>query len=295
MQNPYLWSAIGAGVVLLVGGVAIERAFAAQSERLEALESRLVAVASSEPQPAQVAPALVSTMREIEQRLTSLEQRPERAPVAVAPPSEVSTEPSKSATDPADDRPSATEITEIRDLLGSLTATDFDWGSGGQELQRFIALVRDNPWLDDQIRAGEELVDAEPNSTEARMELASLYIGKLLTGQGPEQAIWGGRAARQWETVRGLDTEHWESRFRLGNNYAFYPDVMGKTDDAIRLLEEARKIQERQPTVSDRAQTYVTLARMYQRKGAHDMVRATLDAGASFYPDDASIAGMRSR
>ena len=178
---------------------------------------------------------------------------------------------------------------ELESVLAAITAPDFDWDAGSEDLGTFFRLAKDNPFLDDKIAELEAALDASPGAVDARMELANFYVGKLLTVQGPEQGLWGSKAEKQWHQVRALDPDHWESRFRIGNSYAYYPDVMGKTDDAIELLEEARSVQQRSAPTPQHVQTYLSLSRMYQRKGDHEQARAVLSSGLEYHPQDAKL------
>jgi tetratricopeptide (TPR) repeat protein len=180
-------------------------------------------------------------------------------------------------------------LAELESVLAEVLAPSFDWSGSSEALERFYELARDSDLIGERIAELEHAVAADPGDLALRMELADFYVARLLTLQGPEQGVWGGRAEEQWRAVIDRDAEHWEARFRLGNDYAFYPDVMGKTDDAIALLSEARAIQERSAPLPEHVQTYLSLARMHQRKGELEQARAVLRAGLRLHPDDARL------
>ncbi len=236
--------------------------------------------------------ALAERLAEVEDALARYAARP-----APSPPTAVA--PSDPAADPVVAAPGAADTEAKQRLLSQLavvTAPDFDWQAGAGALQEFFALARGSTVLDDHLRALEDTVETSPEDNDARMELATAYLGKLFTVQGPEQGLWGSRAEQQWNAVRAQAPEHWESRFRLGTNYAFYPDAMGKTGDAIALLTEAREIQERAPAARpEHAQTYATLARLHQREGHHEQARQTLREGLRFFPDDDTLRAALDR
>jgi tetratricopeptide (TPR) repeat protein len=114
-------------------------------------------------------------------------------------------------------------------------------------------------------------------------------VAKLMTIQGPEQGLWGSRAEEQWREVSLRDPDHWGAAFALGQNYAYYPDVMGKTDEAIAHLERARAIQERAQQGQEHVRTYLSLARLYQRKGDLEGARSVLRAGLRYHPGEEEL------
>lgn len=261
-----------------------------QSDRLATLDARVAELGqrlgAAVATPVPVEPGLEALAARIERMESRLDRRAVEEAVAAVD----AADPNKQTT-PASHAQDTAAATHARgaELLAEVTAPDFDWATGGEKLGEFIRLAREGGFLQGLIDGLEEQVEASPDATDARMDLASAYIGKLLTVQGPEQGVWGSKAEKQWHTVRELDPDHWESRFRIGNSYAYYPDVMGKTDDAIAMLEEARQIQERRAPAPEHVQTYLFLARMHQRSGDDDRAREVLESGLTFHPGDAPL------
>ena len=74
--------------------------------------------------------------------------------------------------------------------------------------------------------------------------------------------------------------------FVLGWRYslAYYPDVMGKTGEAIEGLERARAIQEHLEPSTQHIQTYLSLSQLYVRSNKSDRAREALEAGLLYHP-----------
>ena len=156
---------------------------------------------------------------------------------------------------------------------------------------RFVEeLARGTSVVDDLLADLEAQVDRDPGDVALRMQLAGVYVAKLYTvTQGPEQGLWGGKAEDQWRQVTELDPDHWEAHFTLGNNFAYYPDFLDKTGEAIAHLERAREIQERAAPADGDPRTYLFLGRLYRREAKLDDARRVLEAGLERHPDDEAL------
>jgi tetratricopeptide (TPR) repeat protein len=274
----------------------IERAavLAGLTERVDALATSARARAGADELAGRLERA-ESGLDELEERVRALDSARER--VAVHP-----SAPERSATDGTDapspapdaerDAPSASraEQEEFAAHLDRLLGFDLDLHGSPEELERFWRLARTTGVVDARVAELEAAVERDPTNTDLRMELARTYVAKLFTVPGgPEQGLWGERAELQWQTVLEHDPENWDAQFTLANNWGYYPDFMGKTNDAIAGLERARAIQERRPPEPAHVQTYISLSRLYQRKGDEQRVRAVLQAGLSYFPGDEKL------
>ena len=206
---------------------------------------------------------------------------------ASPPAEEVPSEEPSAASDPAAKQ---AELDELKDLLASVIGFDYDLKGSEEEIQRFFALARGSDALAELLGELEAAVAASPEDLQARMDLADAYVAKLMTtAHGPEQGVIGAKAEGQWREVVARDPGHWAANFALGNNYSFYPDVMGKTPEAIAYLEAARSIQEKLDPTPEHVRTYLSLSRLYLREGRKAEARAVLEEGLRHHPGNAEI------
>jgi tetratricopeptide (TPR) repeat protein len=284
--------AFGAGALASHGLRAGERAeLAGLGERMDELAARPVAAS---PDTVADLSGLTAALEDVHARLRSLETVPRRTAVreASAPPPREEESAATVVDGPAEvaaPRVGAPRWIEIEALLDGIVQRgwSFDGESGGME--RYLELARDQGLIDELIAHREAGVDADPADTDARMALADSYVGKIMTLAGPEQGLWGAKAESQWKEVVALDEGHWGAHSSLGTNYAFYPDVMGKTDDAIHHLEAAREIQSWGESRPEHVATYLSLSRMYLRDGHRDEARAALEDGLLRHGGDESL------
>lgn len=297
-------STYGALAAVAVAGLGLAgldyRGQAADRRAVRALEGRLEALAKETAQRAPPPPpqgafeALAAEVASLGERIARLEGGLARAPVAVEAASGTASQEAEVASRGAAGTPGASEEAErqeLEELIGRIVASGWDFSGGGADaMQRFMDLARGSDLLERMIAEQEAQVAASPEDPTARMELADLYIGKLMTvGAGPEQGIWGSRAEEQWTEVVALDPAHLRAHASLGTNYAYYPDVMGKADEAILHLERAREIQRDVPPAPEHAQTYLFLARMYLRGGEREKARDVLEEGLRLHPDSSAL------
>jgi hypothetical protein len=276
------------GALALVGlGAAGWNTRAGERRAREALEERLArleqAPARAEP-PAQE-PALARELERLGERLARLEASAQRAPAAE--PREARDAPGPAASAPqaeASERARPAARAELEELLGELAGAGWDFGTKGEELQRFLALAREEGVLDEALAELEARVAAAPGDVEARMALADHYIGKLMTVSGPEQGVWGGKAEQQWQAVVEHDPEHWRAHTSLGIGYAYYPPVMGKAPLAIEHLERALAIRARGAPDEGEVESFVWLARVHLQNADREQARAVLERGLARFP-----------
>ena len=277
--------ALGLAALALVRGGA--RSDPVADERL----ARLAAELDEHVATIHATPPSQAELAALEARVADLERSPQRSPAPAAiPVAAAAPLAAASATDAERGGPSPAERAELEDLLERLIGADYDLHGSDEDIQRFFELARGSEALAGIVAELEGRVGAHPGDLEARMELADAYVAKILTmAHGPEQGVWGAKAEEQWREVTAQDPEHWGAHFALGNNFSYYPDVMGKTGEAIRYLEQARAIQERGAPLVEHVQTYLSLARLYVRDGARDEALAVLEAGLASHPGNAAL------
>ncbi len=162
----------------------------------------------------------------------------------------------------------------------------FSGEATAEEQARFWEMARKTDMADDLIAKFEASVEERPNDVDARMNLSQAYISKLLSiPQGPEQGIWGMKAAGQYEKVLEIDPQHWDARYSLAFNWSQWPDFLNKTPDALREFETLREVQESQVPIDKHAGTYLQLSLLYRKTGNNDKARAALKDGLDRHPN----------
>lgn len=181
------------------------------------------------------------------------------------------------------DAVSKEEFDTLRKKVFDGTATD-------DEEAKFWELARTSGRVDEIVKDLEAKVKSSPGDVDARMDLASAYIAKLLTlPGGPEQGVWSGKAEKQWNEVLKLDPENWDAQYSLAFNWSMWPEFLNKTPDAVAGFEKARAIQERKSPAPEHAQTYFQLSRLYAKQGKTDKAKEALRAGLERHPADPEL------
>ena len=108
---------------------------------------------------------------------------------------------------------------------------------------------------------------------------------------GPEKAIWAGKAEGVWKEVLAVEPQNWEAQRNIALSYSRYPDFLNKTGDAITEYGHTLDIQEAAPqSRKEFANSYLEMARLQMKTGDAASALSTLERGAAAHPDDASIA-----
>ncbi len=268
------------------------RVHAADSAALRSLESRVLEIAN-EPRPVaqevrDYSASLESCRESIEAlttRLSQLERNLTRTPAPRVAKEDTSLAKETVQHAPNLDVESDSQASsELEALVHKLAKNGWDFTENPESFERFLKLAKEGDALDKLIAELEESVAADPGDVEQRMALADTYLGKLMTASGPEQGLWGGRAEAQWHAVVKLDDANWDAHSSLGTTYGYYPEVMGKTGDAIRYLQRAREIQRTLEPRPEHVQVYLFLARMHEREGQRERAREVLLEGLQYHP-----------
>lgn len=302
MDRKVVGGLVALAVGLVVFGWQGFEARAAQREAVEELRGEVLALAERPVAPESGLAGLeleelVEALGALEQRLERLEASGRRIAVAdggVGEGSETASasEDSALAEEASADRERGVDPLlrqEFEEVFARLARQGWNFSRAGEDYQRFLDLARETGVLDEIVGELEARVEADPGDVEGRIELADAYIARLMTVAGPEQGLWGARAEREWLAVTELDEGNWRSRSALGTNYSYYPEVMGKTADALRYLEEARSIQRDLEPAPEHVQVYLFLARMYERESQPGKAREALLEGLGSHPQNASL------
>ena len=175
-------------------------------------------------------------------------------------------------------------------LFSSLARKFFAGKASKEETERFWKLARSGKNLEYAIASAKAEVEANPQSVEARMQLAEVNLAKLYTlPRGAERRLWAEQASEQYRAILELDENNWEARNAIATGYFHTPANLNKTADAIREFERLRQIQEAGAAETRQAPVYVNLSILYRRVGNEEKARAILEAGLRRHPQNAEI------
>jgi len=159
-----------------------------------------------------------------------------------------------------------------------------------EETAQFWKLARAGKNLEYAIASAKAEVESNPQSVEARMQLAEVNLAKLYTlPRGAERRLWAEQAQEQYHAILELDENNWEARHAIATGYFHTPTNLNKTADAIREFEKLRQIQEAGAAEERQAPVYVNLSILYRRVGNNDKARQILEAGLRRHPQDKEI------
>lgn len=155
----------------------------------------------------------------------------------------------------------------------------------------FWQAVKAGNKLDSLIGELQQTTSAAENDVESRLTLGLAYVAKIWSmPDGPEKAIWAGKAEGVWKEVLAVEPQNWEAQRNIAFSYSRYPDFLNKTGDAIAEYERTLAIQEAAPVPrEDFAESYLEMARLQVKTGDPVSALSTLERGATAHPDNALI------
>lgn len=156
----------------------------------------------------------------------------------------------------------------------------------------FWQAVKSGDKLDRLIAELQQTTSNATGDVDSRLNLGLAYVAKIWSvPDGPEKAIWAGKAEGVWKEVLAVEPQNWEAQRNIAVSYSRYPDFLNKTSDAITEYEHTIAIQEAAPQPrKEFANSYLEMARLQMKTGDPGSALSTLERGAAAHPDDASIA-----
>lgn len=150
--------------------------------------------------------------------------------------------------------------------------------------------IRNAKQLDEVIALLEESVKADPQNTDAKVDLGNGYLQKTFAaGGGPEAGKWAMKADKSFDDALAIDPNHWEARFTKAVSLSFWPAALGKQGEAIKHFEALMGQQEREAPQAHHAQTYMFLGNLYNQTGKGDRAVETWKKGLAAFPDNAEL------
>lgn len=172
------------------------------------------------------------------------------------------------------------EPMSVGEMFASLDGTNF-W-ENSEAWKKAHAEGR----MDELLDMFEEAAEAFPNDIDKQMALANAYMAYLQMDQTKWQMSM--KADEVYDRVLALDERHWEARFTKAVSYTFWPDFLGKKNDAISHFETLVEQQESSPVEDHQAQTYLYLGNLLESKDP-EKAREMWARGAARHPNNADL------
>jgi len=167
-------------------------------------------------------------------------------------------------------------------------AAKFEAGEATDKEQlEFWEMVRSSEYFEEAMDELKEQVDGDPKDVENRLELAQMYVLKILTASaGPVKGIWGMKATKLWEEVLEVDSVNWKAQHSIAFSYSQYPEFLNKTDDSIEAYEKLLSFPQEGEPGKDQARAILELAKLYRKRGRAADAHSLLENGLGDHPDN---------
>ncbi len=97
------------------------------------------------------------------------------------------------------------------------------------------------------------------------------------------------QADRAFDSALQVDPNHWEARFTKAVAFTFWPDFLGKKQQAIDQFEILITRQEQNASQPHFAQTYLFLGNLYEQRGQAEKAAEIWANGLGFFPADTDL------
>ena len=136
---------------------------------------------------------------------------------------------------------------------------------------------------DRALRFFEALVAAHPRAANAFLNYGFAYVDKIPASGSITQVILANAALTQF--TRSIELHPtWIAYYTRGASYLFWPAIFGRAPLGVADLEEAMRIQRREPKRDYHARTFVALGDGYWKVDDVARARATWEQGLKEFP-----------
>ena len=139
-----------------------------------------------------------------------------------------------------------------------------------------------------------KLVADHPGSAFAWLNYGYVYVDKMPSAGAITQVILANDALQQFTRSVELKAS-WIALYTRGNSYLYWPKIFGRGPLAVADLERAVAISKSEPKRAYHAHAYAALGEAYWRTDQPESARATWEAGARLFPQDAVLKALLSR
>jgi len=163
-------------------------------------------------------------------------------------------------------------------------------GTNPDQAQDIWTQIKDAGRIDELLEMFAEHARLNPNLAQAHVDLGNAYLQKLVSmTPGPQQGEVAMRADRAFDGALQVDPNHWEARFTKAVAFTFWPDFLGKKQQAIDQFEILITQQEQGASQPHFAQTYLFLGNLYEQRGQAEKAAEIWANGLGFFPADAEL------
>ncbi len=148
--------------------------------------------------------------------------------------------------------------------------------------------------IDEAVAEFERRANANPNDSDAQVQLGHAYLQKLFTVGDMEKGAWSVKSDKAFSAALEVDPQHWDARFSKAVSLSFWPAIFGKKDEAIHHFEILLEQQEAKNSEKKFAQSYLYLGNLYQEKGDKDKAKAIWERGLSRFPTNSALQSKMS-
>ncbi len=137
----------------------------------------------------------------------------------------------------------------------------------------------------------QRMTRARPDDAGVWTELGVACIRKLVTVKSQlEQGDLAQEADAAFDRALAIDGDNWRARFYKATSLSFWPPIMGRQPEAIRMLEDLIDRQERMPPEPQFGQTYFFLGNLYSQTGSREKAQEVWRRGRERFPGHRDLA-----
>ncbi len=163
-------------------------------------------------------------------------------------------------------------------------------GTNPNQAQDIWSQIKDAGQIDELLDLFEEHARVNPNLAQAHVDLGNAYLQKLTAmTPGPQQGEVAMQADRAFDSALQVDPNHWEARLTKAVAFTFWPDFLGKKQQAIDQFEILITQQEQNAAQPHFAQTYLFLGNLYEQRGELEKAAEIWANGLGFFPADTDL------
>jgi tetratricopeptide (TPR) repeat protein len=149
------------------------------------------------------------------------------------------------------------------------------------------AIIRTGQY-DRALRFFDELVRAHPNAANACLNFGFAYVDKIPAAGSITQVILANAALAQFTRAIRLQP-NWIGYYTRGASYLFWPKIFGRAPLGIADLQQALRIQQREPRRPYHMRTFIALGDGYWKIGDVKRARAVWQQGLAEFPESAQL------